>query len=84
MHQSVKPSILSTFGDIAMAIGPLFTKYLQVVIHILKQASEATVDKVGGKLLYLFQTSIYLLSDISNFQTFPTPYSTPSSCPNRA
>lgn len=30
-----------------MAIGPAYTKYLQPVIHILKQASEATVDKVG-------------------------------------
>ena len=51
LHQSVKPSILSTFGDIAMAIGPVYTKYLQVVIHILKQASEATVDKVTNRVL---------------------------------
>ena len=47
----MKPSILSTFGDIAMAIGPVYTKYLQVVIHILKQASEATVDKVTNRVL---------------------------------
>ena len=52
MHQSVKPSILSTFGDIAMAIGPLYIKYLQDVIYILKQASEASVDKVLLDLNY--------------------------------
>lgn len=54
LHQSVKPSILSTFGDIAMAIGPVYTKYLQVVIHILKQASEATVDKNDYEMLDYF------------------------------
>lgn len=45
LHQSIKPTILSTFGDIAIAIGPNFVKYLQVVIHILQQASGANVDK---------------------------------------
>jgi len=45
LHQSIKPSILSTFGDVALAVGPHFANYLSIVIHILQQASEATVDK---------------------------------------
>ena len=47
LHQSVKPSILSTFGDMALAVGPYFSKYIEIVIHILQQASSATIDKVS-------------------------------------
>ncbi|XP_014251654.1 importin subunit beta-1 isoform X2 [Cimex lectularius] len=45
VHKSVKPEILSVFGDIAMSIGPEFKKYLDITFHTLAQASEIRLDK---------------------------------------
>lgn len=46
MHRSVKPQILACFGDVCLAIGTDFSKYLQHVMGTLEQAARAQVDKV--------------------------------------
>nr|CAD7440994.1 unnamed protein product [Timema bartmani] len=45
VHRSVKPQILSAFGDIALSIGPEFKKYLDVVLRTLVQASQARINR---------------------------------------
>lgn len=51
VHRNVKPSILSVFGDMALALGPKFTKYLEVVLQMLHQASQAQVDRSDFDML---------------------------------
>jgi len=51
VHRNVKPSILSVFGDMALALGPKFTKYLEVVLEMLNQASQAQVDRSDYDML---------------------------------
>ena len=47
--KSIRPAILSAFGDLSLALGPGFSNYLPVVMETLKQATRAEVDMV-----YLF------------------------------
>jgi len=44
LNRNVKPPILSCFGDIALAVGGNFEKYMQITMTMLVQASSATID----------------------------------------
>ena len=44
LNRNVKPPILSCFGDIALAVGSNFEKYMQITMSMLVQASSASID----------------------------------------
>lgn len=44
ISKTIRPDFIACFGDIALAIGPQFEKYLKYVSNVLKKASEAQVD----------------------------------------
>ncbi|TKS91186.1 Serine protease 27 [Collichthys lucidus] len=52
--QNVLRKILSAFGDIALAIGGEFKKYLDIVLDTLQQASQAQVDKPRVEFILSF------------------------------
>jgi len=56
LNRNVKPPILSCFGDIALAVGGHFEKYMQVTMSMLVQASSTSIDASNPDLVdYLNQ-----------------------------
>jgi len=51
LHRSVKPPVLSCFGDIAMALEGGFEPYLQVSLMMLMQASQTTAPDDDEELI---------------------------------
>ncbi|KAL6581565.1 Importin subunit beta-1 [Orobanche minor] len=48
LHRSVKPPIFSCFGDMALAIGENFDKYLMYAMPMLQSAAELSAHTSGG------------------------------------
>lgn len=51
LNRDVKPPILSCFGDVALAIGGQFEKYLPVTMTMLNQAAQTSVNPTNPELI---------------------------------
>mmetsp|Transcript_4795 Transcript_4795/g.15000 ORF Transcript_4795/g.15000 Transcript_4795/m.15000 type:complete len:845 (-) Transcript_4795:709-3243(-) len=51
LNRQVKPNVLSCFGDIALAIGGSFTKYLDITLQMLDQAGLTKVQEEDEELI---------------------------------
>mmetsp|Transcript_18596 Transcript_18596/g.53763 ORF Transcript_18596/g.53763 Transcript_18596/m.53763 type:complete len:861 (-) Transcript_18596:182-2764(-) len=54
IHRSVKPPVLSCFGEIAMAIGGAYQPYMQLSMMLLMQASSTRVPDDDDDLIEYF------------------------------
>jgi len=69
VDKNVKPQVLSSFGDVSLAIGKNFVKYLPTVLQTLTAATTAQVDRVPEIVVELrWSLSLHLL----NFRTTTT------------
>ena len=66
----MKPHILATFGDVALAVGCNFKKYSEIVLQCLQQASQAQVDKVNTaiELVSLFHQFFHYVKQVEDFE----------------
>ena len=53
LNRNVKITILATFGDVALAIGPAFEPYLQTTMNVLHQAGSVEPNPVRPSFLWL-------------------------------
>ena len=53
LNRNVKIVVLSTFGDIALAIGPAFEPYLETTMNVLRQAGAVEPNPVSVLRSYL-------------------------------
>ncbi|EAU87645.1 karyopherin Kap95 [Coprinopsis cinerea okayama7 len=51
LNRNVKITVLSTFGDIALAIGPAFEPYLETTMNVLRQAGAVEPNPLDYELL---------------------------------
>jgi len=52
LNRNVKVSILSCFGDIALAIGPAFDPYFETTMSMLMQAGQVEPNPVSGASVF--------------------------------
>ncbi|KIY96712.1 Importin subunit beta-1 [Monoraphidium neglectum] len=51
VHRSIKPQILSTFGDMALSLGAKFEKYTEAVTRMLQQAMQLSAAQAAQAAL---------------------------------
>ena len=56
LHRSVKPPVLSCFGDIAMAIGAAFEPFLKMTLYMLVSASDIQAPPDDDELVEYLQS----------------------------
>lgn len=65
LNRNVKISILSCFGDIALAIGPAFEPYFETTMDVLRQAGEVEPNPVSHMLPLYVGLVIHLFFNFS-------------------
>jgi len=60
LNRNVKISILSCFGDIALAIGPAFEPYLDTTMGVLRQAGSVEPNPVSTCFIYAYRRILTL------------------------
>jgi importin subunit beta-1 len=48
VHRTIKPQILSAFGDIALVVEDKFDKYLDAVLRVLRQAMQLSIQQAAS------------------------------------